>query len=191
MMHALVVLFAATFTNNIALTNFLGMCPFIAVSRDVKTAFGMGLAVTLVMTLTVAANWAIQHYLLVPFGVEHLQFIIFIVVIAAITQVLELAIERFSPDLYASFGVFLALIAVNCAILGVSLFMVLRGYGFLETVGYGIGSGLGWMLAITALAGIREKIEKSDIPAGLKGPGITMISAGIMAMAFIGLTGLI
>jgi Na+-transporting NADH:ubiquinone oxidoreductase subunit E len=190
-MQALVVLFAAVFTNNIALTNFLGMCPFIAVSRDVKTAFGMGLAVTLVMTLTVAANWAIQHYLLEPYGVEHLQFIIFIVVIAAITQVLELAIERFSPDLYASFGVFLALIAVNCAILGVSLFMVLRGYGFLETVGYGIGSGLGWMLAIVALAGIREKIEKSDIPAGLKGPGITMISAGIMAMAFIGLTGLI
>jgi Na+-transporting NADH:ubiquinone oxidoreductase subunit E len=190
-MQALVVLFAAVFTNNIAFTNFLGMCPFIAVSRDVKTAFGMGLAVTLVMTLTVAANWAIQHYLLEPYGVEHLQFIIFIVVIAAITQVLELAIERFSPDLYASFGVFLALIAVNCAILGVSLFMVLRGYGFLETVGYGIGSGLGWMLAIVALAGIREKIEKSDIPAGLKGPGITMISAGIMAMAFIGLTGLI
>jgi Na+-transporting NADH:ubiquinone oxidoreductase subunit E len=190
-MHALVVLFAAVFTNNIALANFLGMCPFIAVSRDVKTAFGMGMAVTLVMTLTSAANWAIQRYLLEPFGVEHLQFIIFIVVIAAIVQVLELAIERFSPDLYASFGVFLALITVNCAILGVSLFMVLRGYGFLETVGYGIGSGLGWTLAITALAGIREKIEKSDIPAGLKGPGITMISAGIMAMAFIGLTGLI
>lgn len=190
-MQAVVVLFSAALTNNIALTNFLGMCPFIAVSRDVKTAFGMGAAVTLVMTLTAAANWAIQHYLLEPFGVEHLQYIIFIVVIAAIVQVLELAIERFSPDLYASFGVFLALITVNCAILGVSLFMVLRGYGFVETLAYGFGSGVGWTLAIVALAGIRQKIEKADIPMGLEGPGITMIATAIMAMAFIGLTGLL
>ena len=189
---AFVILIAAIFTNNILLSNFLGMCSFLVCSRQLATALGLGAAVTFVMTCTTIINYLVYYHVLVPLKVnDHLYFIVFIAVIAAFVQFLEMFIERFSQPLYYALGIFLPLITVNCAILGVSLFMVLRGYGFLETVGYGIGSGLGWMLAIVALAGIREKIEKSDIPAGLKGPGITMISAGIMAMAFIGLTGLI
>lgn len=190
-MDVLKITFAAAFTGNIALTYFLGMCPFIAMSKGRETAIGMGAAVTVVMTLTCSLNWIVQNLVLAPTGTVHLQFLAFILTIAITVQILELFIDRVSPALYAAMGIFLPLITVNCAILGASLFMVLREYTFLQAVGYGFGSGAGWAMALLAMSGIRERIEKSDLPPGLEGPGITMISAGIMAMAFTGLAGVL
>jgi Na+-transporting NADH:ubiquinone oxidoreductase subunit E len=188
---ALGILFAAVFTNNILLTNYLGMCSFLGASRELKTARGLGVAVVFVMAVTSLLNWAVYHWLLVPFDLTHLRFIAFIVVIAAFVQIVEMVIERTSQALYAALGIFLPLITVNCAILGVSLFMVIRQYGPLESFAYGLGSGAGWMLAILAMAGIREKMTRSRIPAGLEGAGITLIIAGIMALAFMGFNGMI
>jgi len=190
-MNLLMILFASIFVNNLALTYFLGMCPFISVSGDLKTAFGMGMAVTFVITLTAALNWILFHYVLIPFKVEYLQYVIFIIVIAATVQIVELVIERFSPVLYINLGVFLPLITVNCAILGLSLFMVVRDYTFLESVVFGFGGGLGWLIAIMAMAGIRTRLRFSNVPEALKGPGITMIVTGIMALGFMGFAGMV
>ena len=145
---AVVTCFAAVFTNNILLTYFLGMCPFTSVSREVKTATGLGLAVVFVMTCTTALNWLAYHWVLVPLGLEFFRFILFIIIIAAFVQFVEMAIDRMSPGLYENLGIFLPLITVNCAILGASLFMVIRGYSFVVTIGYGLGSGLGWTLSL-------------------------------------------
>jgi Na+-transporting NADH:ubiquinone oxidoreductase subunit E len=189
--HALAVCVAAIFTQNILLAYFLGLCPFIGVSREVKTAFGLGLAVIFVMTTTTLLNWAAYHYVLVPLKLEFFRFILFIIIVAAFVQFVEMAIERFSPFLYHQLGVFLPLITVNCAILGASLFMVIRNYSFIVTFGYGLGSGIGWFLAIMAMAGIRQRLATDRIPRGLQGPGITLIIAGLMALAFIGFTGVL
>ncbi len=186
-----VVLFSAVFTGNILLTTFLGMCPFLAVSREVRAAVGLGLAVVFVITFTTLLNWLVYRYVLVPLELEFLRFILFIIMIATFVQFVEMVLERFSPVLYQNLGIFLPLITVNCAILGASLFMVIREYTFLVTVGYGFGSGVGWMLAITAMAGIRQKMAVARIPKGLQGPGITLIVAGLMALAFIGFTGVL
>ncbi len=188
---ALVVCFAAIFTGNILLTTFLGMCSFLSVSREVKTAVGLGAAVVFVMTCTTILNWAMYWLVLVPLQIEFYRFILFIIVIAAFVQFIEMVIERYSPPLYYSLGIFLPLITVNCAILGAALFMVIRKYTFLETIGYGFGSGAGWMLAIVAMAGIRQKLAVNRIPKGLQGPGITLIIAGLMALGFIGFTGVL
>jgi len=185
------IFFAAAFTSNILLTLYLGMCSFIAVSKKVETAFGLGMAVIFVMTATSAINWIIHTYLLVPFGLEHFKYIVFIIVIAAFVQLVEMIIERTSEALYNALGIFLPLITVNCAILGVSLFMIIRSYTFTQSVAFGAGSGVGWLIAIIAMAGIRQKIEKNRIPKGLEGAGITLIIAGIMSMAFMGFTGMI
>lgn len=185
------ILFASLFTSNIALTYFLGMCPFIAISRDVKTAWGMGCAVTFVMVITAAINWPVYHLLLVPSHIEYLQYLSFIVVIAATVQIVEMVIERFFPVLYLNMGVFLPLITVNCAILGLSLFMVLRSYSFIQGVIYAVGGGTGWTLAVVAMAGLRAKLIFADVPEPLEGPGITMIIAGIMALAFMGFAGIV
>ncbi|MBU0580998.1 MAG: NADH:ubiquinone reductase (Na(+)-transporting) subunit E [Candidatus Margulisbacteria bacterium] len=189
-MDLLTIFISSIFVSNIALTYFLGMCPFIAVSNDIKTAFGMGVAVTNVMTLTATLNWLIFHYFLVPFEIEFMKFIIFIVTIAASVQAVEIIIDRFFPVLYAMMGIFLPLITVNCAILGVSLFMNLREYTLAQTVVYSFSSGIGWMIAIIAMAGIRKKLRFSDVPTGLDGPGITMIIAGIIALGFMGFAGM-
>jgi len=189
--NALVISFAAVTTGNILLTTFLGMCPFLSVSREVKTAFGLGVAVIFVLTCTCVLNWVMYHYVLVPLNIEFYRYILFIIVIAAFVQFAEMAIERYLPPLYYSLGIFLPLITVNCAILGASLFMVIREYTFIETVGYGFGSGLGWMLAIIAMAGIRQKIAAARIPRGLQGPGIALLIAGLMALGFIGFTGVL
>jgi Na+-transporting NADH:ubiquinone oxidoreductase subunit E len=189
--HPIVLFFASIFTSNILLANFLGMCSFISISKDTKSANGLGMAVTLVLTLTTAVNWIVLKYVLIPLGLVYLRFIIFIIVIAAVVQILEMMIERLSETLYIALGIFLPLITVNCAILGVSLFMQIRSYSFIQTVIYGLGSGLGWWLAIMALSAIRTRIEKSPIPGGLKGPGITLITIGLMAMAFIGFSGML
>ena len=186
-----IICFSAIFTNNILLSYFLGMCPFTSCSREVKTALGLGAAVVFVMTLTACLNWAAYKFVLVPLELEFFRFILFIIIIAAFVQFVEMVVERFSPVLYQNLGIFLPLITVNCAILGASLFMVIRNYTFWETLGYGFGSGVGWMLAIIAMAGIRQKLNLSRIPAGLQGPGITLIIAGLMALAFIGFTGVL
>jgi Na+-transporting NADH:ubiquinone oxidoreductase subunit E len=188
---ALVTCFAAVFTNNILLSYFLGMCPFTSVSREVKTAMGLGFAVIFVMTFTAGLNWLAYTYVLIPLKLEFFRFILFIIIIAAFVQLVEMVIDRYSPTLYQALGIFLPLITVNCAILGVSLFMVIREYSLIVSVAYGFGSGVGWLLAILAMAGIRQKMNVSRVPEGLQGPGITLIVAGLMALAFIGFTGVL
>lgn len=189
---AFAVLFAAVFTNNILLTNYLGMCSFLGVSREVKTSAGLGGAVIFVMTATSAINWIVYYKLLIPLQLEYLRFIVFIVVIAAFVQLVEMIIERVSETLYAALGIFLPLITVNCAILGISLFMVIREYSFLQSLGFGLGGGIGWALAILAMAGIRQRLaSRSRIPRGLEGAGITLIIAGTMALAFMGFNGMV
>ncbi len=185
------VFFASIFTGNILLTNYLGMCSFLSVSKELKTSTGLGVAVIFVMATTTPLNWLVYQYLLIPFGLEYLRFIVFIIVIAAFVQLTEMVIERYSEPLYQSLGIFLPLITVNCAILGVSLFMVIREYSFLTSFLFGLGSGIGWFIAIIAMAGIRQKLKNAKIPPGLEGPGITLIIAGFMAMAFMGFSGMI
>jgi len=200
----LTLLVAAIFTNNILLSHYLGMCSFIALSRRIDTAVGMGLAVTFVSTFTTALNWVIYHRVLargalswLPGGLgDHVQLevfalIVFIAVIAAFVQVVEMILERFSPAMHQALGIFLPLITVNCAILGVALFMVIRGYGFLQSLAFGFGSGLGWLLAVLLMAGLRRRLRFSDVPRGLEGVGITLIVTGIMAMAFMAFAGMV
>lgn len=190
----------SVFVGNILLAYFLGMCSFIAVSTNIKTATGLGLAVVFVLTITAPANWLVFRYLLAPgalgwagwpgVDLSFLKFITFIAVIAAMVQIVEMVIDRVSPALYTALGVFLPLIAVNCAILGASLFMVERNYTLAETAVFGFGSGVGWLLAITAMAAIRQKLKYADVPRGLRGYGITMITTGLMAMAFMLFSGI-
>jgi Na+-transporting NADH:ubiquinone oxidoreductase subunit E len=194
---ALLILVAAILTNNILLSNFLGMCSFLACSQQIGTAVGLGTAVTFVMTFTTAINYAIYYGILVEGAplcatdLTYMSFIIFIAVIAAFVQFVEMFVERFSPKLYYALGIFLPLITVNCAILGVALFMVIRGYSFMQTVGFGFGAGVGWALAITLMAGLRKKMGYSDIPHPFQGVAITMIITGVMAMAFMGFAGMV
>jgi len=186
----IVIFLGSALTNNIALNYFLGMCPFLAVSKQLEVAGGMGIAVTVVMTVTAIANWLMNHFILEPFGLEIFQFLVFIIVISATVQVLGLLINRFSPFLREAFGIFLPLIAVNCAILGVSLFMLYRQYSFIEMVFFSLGSGIGWTIAILALGGLRKHLIFSDPPSELGEIGITLLLAGFMAMAFAGFNGI-
>ena len=186
-----VIFFATIFINNIVLTYFLGICPFVAVSKEIPTALGMGTAVVFVMFMTMSINWPLYHLVLIPFNVGYLQFLVFIFVIATFVQIVEIFIDRYSPVLYVNLGVFLPLITVNCAILGVSLFAIIRDYSYLQALAFSLGSGIGWAMAITAMAGIRQKLRFSKVPKGLQGPGITMIIAGIMALAFMGFAGVV
>jgi Na+-transporting NADH:ubiquinone oxidoreductase subunit E len=190
--NPLTLFFAAIFTNNILLTNFLGLCPFLSMSRLKKSALGMGAAVVLVMASTTALNNLVHYKILVPLGLEHFRFIMFIVVIAAFVQLVEMTVERFFPALYFVLGIFLPLITVNCAIFGASLFMVIRRYDFIQSLAYGAGSGIGWMLAIIAISAIREKLQKTaKLPRGLEGPAITLIITGLLALAFLAFSGMI
>jgi len=182
---------ASILTNNILLASFLGMCSFLVCSNRFETALGLGTAVTFVLVCTTALNYVIYHQLLVPSGLEFLSFIIFIAVIAAFVQFVEMFVERFSPTLYYALGIFLPLITVNCAILGASLFMVLRKYNFVQSVSFGFGAGIGWALAITLMAGLRQKMGYSNVPVPLRGTGIVMLVTGVMAMAFMGFAGMI
>jgi Na+-transporting NADH:ubiquinone oxidoreductase subunit E len=188
---AIVILVAAILTNNILLTNFLGMCSFIACSGQIRTAMGLGTAVTFVLTMTTMINYCIYRFVLVPGGLEHLQFIVFISVIAAFVQLVEMIVERFSPKLYFALGIFLPLITVNCAILGASLFMVIRGYSFLQSVGFGFGAGVGWAVAIILMAGLRQKMRYSNVPEPFRGVPIAMIVTCVLAMAFMGFAGMV
>ena len=200
MEHYLSLMLRAVFVENLALAFFLGMCTFLAISKKIQPAIGLGIAVMVVQTITVPANNLIYQWLLkdgalawagLPdVDLSFLGLISYIGVIAAIVQILEMALDRFFPALYNALGVFLPLITVNCAILGGSLFMVERDYNFAESVVYGAGSGLGWALAITALAGVREKLKYSDVPDGLQGLGITFIAVGLMSMGFMAFSGI-
>lgn len=195
-MEAINIAIKAIFIDNMIFAYFLGMCSFLAVSKKVKTAFGLGMAVIFVLTITVPINWLIQEYVLkegaltwlgadfATIDLTFLQFIIFIAVIAAMVQLVEMVIEKFSPSLYGSLGIFLPLIAVNCSILGSSLFMVQRDYTIVQATAFGFGSGTGFFLAIVALSAIREKLKYSHVPNGLKGLGITMLITGLMGLAF-------
>jgi Na+-transporting NADH:ubiquinone oxidoreductase subunit E len=168
------------------------MCSFLAVSKDLKSSVGLGGAVIFVTTFTAPLNWLVYYKLLVPFNLEYLQYIAFIIVVAAFVQIIEMIIERVSTILYLTLGIFLPLITVNCAILGASLFLVIREYSLIQSVAYGLGSGTGWALAIAALAGIRQKMEKrSKVIPELEGAGIALIITGIIAMAFIGFSGIV
>ena len=198
--HYLTIIIKAIFIENLALGFFLGMCTFLAVSKKVSTSLGLGVAVIVVQTITVPVNNLIYHFLLhdvalawagLP-GVDlsFLGLISYIGVIAAMVQILEMALDKYFPPLYNALGIFLPLITVNCAILGGSLFMVERDYTFGESVAYGVGSGIGWALAIVALAGIREKMKYSNVPAGLRGLGITFITVGLMAFGFLAFSGI-
>lgn len=202
-MHYVNIILNAVFIQNLALAFFLGMCTFLAVSKNVKNAFGLGIAVIVIMAITVPMNNLIYTELLKKgalgkwlgsnlsdVNLEFLGLICYIGTIAAMVQILEMTLDRFFPALYNTLGIFLPLITVNCAILGGSLFMVERNYNFLESLSYGFGAGLGWALAIVALAGIREKLKYSDVPHGLRGLGITFITVGLMAMAFMAFGGI-
>ena len=185
----------SAFIENLVLSYFLGMCSFLAVSKTVKTAFGLGLAVIFVLGITMPINWIITNMLLSENGIfgldlTFLRLILFIAVIASMVQLVEMVIEKFSPSLYNSLGIFLPLITVNCAILGGSLFMVSKEYNFSESVAFGLGGGFGWFLAIIAIAAIREKIKYSNIPAPLRGLGIAFIITGLMGLAFMSLLGI-
>ena len=186
------LLFAAIFTNNILLTNFLGLCPFLSISREVKPALGLGAAVVFVMACTSVLNYLAYYYVLSPLGLEHFRYIAFIMVIAAFVQLVEMTVERFFPALYFVLGIFLPLITVNCAILGASLFLIIREYTLLQSLAYGTGGGIGWLLAIIAVGAAREKIQTSaKLPRGMEGPAITLFITGLMALAFMAFSGMI
>ncbi len=196
MEHYISLLIRSIFIENLALSFFLGMCTFLAVSKKVKTSMGLGIAVIVVQTIAVPANNLIYNYVLKDgalvsgLDLSFLSFITFIGVIAALVQILEMALDKYFPALYNALGIFLPLITVNCAIFGGVSFMVQRDYNFVESVVYGVGSGAGWMLAIVAMAGIREKMKYSDVPEGLRGLGITFITAGLMALGFMSFSGI-
>jgi len=201
-MELLSIAIKAIFVENILLAYFLGMCSFLACSKKVDTAIGLGFAVIFVLTITLPTNWAIHHFLLAPgalkwvnpsfksLDLSFLNFICFIATIASMVQLVEMILDKFFPKLYHALGIFLPLITVNCAILGGSLFMVERNYGFLQSTVFGFSSGVGWLLAIASMAAIRKKLRYSHLPAGLKGLGITMIVTGLMAMAFMCFSGI-
>lgn len=202
MEHHIEIFLKSVFVENLALAFFLGMCTFLAVSKNVKTAVGLGAAVIAIMVITIPANNLIYQYLLKEGALSwispslsdtdllFLGLISYIGTIAAMVQILEMTLDRYFPPLYNTLGIFLPLITVNCAILGGSLFMVERDYNFLESCTFGLGSGVGWALAIAALAGIREKMKYSDVPEGLKGLGITFMTVGLMALAFMSFGGM-
>ena len=196
MEHYISLYVKAVFIENMALSFFLGMCTFLAVSKKISTAFGLGIAVTFVLGIAVPVNQLIyanvlkENALIEGVDLSFLNFITFIGVIAGLVQILEMVLDKFMPSLYNALGIFLPLIAVNCAIFGGVSFMVQRDYNFPESIVYGFGSGLGWMLAIVALAGLTEKMKYADIPAGLKGLGITFISVGLMALGFMSFSGI-
>ncbi len=190
-MELLLIFLSASIVSNFVLSYFLGICPFIGVSNKLTSAVSMGLATTFVMTITAIVSWLIYHLVLVPNGLEFLQYVAFILVIASLVQFVEMFIKKVSQPLYRALGIFLPLITTNCAILGLALFLVLRDYTFMESVVFGLGAGAGFTLAIAIMAGIREELELADVPKPFRGAPITLVVAGILALAFMGFSGMI
>lgn len=190
-MEYILMIIAAVFVNNIILSQFLGICPFLGVSSKVSTALGMGVAVLFVMTISTLCTWLLQTYILVPFGLEFLQTICFILVIAALVQMLEIMLKKVSPSLYQALGIYLPLITTNCAVLGIAILVIQKDFNLAQGLVYTVSNAIGFTVAILIFAGIREQLEFSNIPKGLKGVPIALLTAGILAMAFMGFTGLV
>lgn len=180
------IVIGAIFVNNVVLSQFLGICPFLGVSSKVETSMGMGMAVTFVMALATVVTWCIQQYILVPFGIEYMQTITFILVIAALVQMVEIVLKKVSPALYQALGIFLPLITTNCAVLGVAIITVQKDFDLLTGVIYAVAAALGFALALILFAGIRERLEVEDTPEAMRGVPIALITAGLLAMAFMG-----
>ena len=180
------IIIGAIFVNNVVLSQFLGICPFLGVSSKVETSMGMGMAVTFVMALATLVTWCIQQYILVPFGIEYMQTITFILVIAALVQMVEIVLKKISPALYQALGIFLPLITTNCAVLGVAIIAVQKDFDLLTSVMYSVSTALGFALALVLFAGIRERLEVEDTPLAMRGVPIALITAGLLAMAFMG-----
>ncbi len=187
----LVLLIGSIFAHNLLLHYFLGVCPFLACSRSLATAAGLGGAVALVTTCTAVLNHLTYHYVLVPLGMEYLAMIVFVAMIAAFVQLLEMLLERLAPRLHSALGIFLPLTTVNCAILGVSLLGMIRDYSLAQSAGLALGGGIGWAMAIILMAGLRRRLESSDVPEPFRGVAISMVLAGVMAMAFLGFAGML
>ena len=185
------IIIGAIFVNNIVLSKFLGICPFLGVSSRVETSIGMGAAVTFVMAITALVVWPLQEYVLQPFGIEYMQTIVFILVIAALVQMVEIILKKVSRTLYQALGIFLPLITTNCAVLGVALLLVQEHYNLLQSVVYSVSVALGFALALILFAGVRERLEMEDVPMAMRGTPIALITAGILAMAFMGFSGLV
>lgn len=190
MKEIFIIIVGSILVKNIVLSQFLGICPFLGVSKQVETSIGMGAAVTFVMAIASIITWMIQRYVLVPLGIEYLQTIAFILVIASLVQFVEMVVQKTSPGLYQALGVFLPLITTNCAVLGVAIINIQKDYNFIETVMNGVANAIGFTLAIVLFAGIRERLEIAEVPAALKGTPIALVVAGLMAVAFLGFTGL-
>ncbi|MFA8342150.1 MAG: electron transport complex subunit RsxA [Rhodothermaceae bacterium] len=190
-MELILIFFSAAIVNNFVLQYFLGICPFVGVSNKISSASSMGMAVTFVMTITAIVTWLIYHMILVPFELEFLQYVSFILVIASLVQLVEMLIKKVSQPLYSALGIFLPLITTNCAIMGLALFIVLKEYSFVQGIVYGIGAGAGFTMAIVIMAGIREELDLADVPRPFRGAAITMIVAGILGLAFMGFSGMI
>lgn len=184
------IVISSIFINNIIFAKFLGCCPFMGVSKKIDASLGMGMAVTFVITIASAITWLVYTFLLVPFKLEYLQTIAFILIIASLVQFVEMAIQKTSPSLYKALGVFLPLITTNCAVLGVAIINIQNGYNFIETVVNGFSVAIGFSLALVLLAGIRERLETADIPKSFKGVPIAFVTAGLLAMAFMGFSGM-
>jgi len=186
------IIIGSVFVNNFVLSRFLGNCPFLGVSSKTETAIGMGMATTFVLTMTAVAAYFIQNYILAPFGLDaFLQIVSFILVIASLVQLVEMAVLKISPPLYNAFGIYLPLITTNCIVLAVALLIPSKSYNLIESIAFGLGAGLGFTLALALMAGIREDLEFADVPEALKGPAIVFITAGLLAMIFLGFTGLV
>ena len=180
------IVIGAIFVNNVVLSQFLGICPFLGVSSKVETSLGMGMAVTFVMALAAIVTWCLQNYILVPFGIEYMQTIVFILVIAALVQMVEIVLKKVSPALYQALGIFLPLITTNCAVLGVAILMVQKDFSLIVGVVYAVATALGFALALVLFAGIRERLDVEDVPQALRGVPIALITASLLAMAFMG-----
>jgi len=191
MVELILILISAIFVNNFVLARFLGICPFLGVSKKVETALGMGMAVTFVMTVAAVVTWFIQYFILIPFGIEYLQTIAFILVIASLVQLVEMVIQKVSPVLYQSLGIFLPLITTNCAVLGLAVLNIQKGYSFVESVIFAIGAALGFTLAMVLFAGLRERIDLCPVPKSFRGTAIALVTAGLLSLAFMGFAGLV
>ncbi len=191
MTELLLIMVSAIFVNNFVLARFLGLCPFMGVSKKVETALGMGMAVTFVMTVATVVTWFIQYFLLNRFGLEYLQTIAFILVIASLVQLVEMVIQKVSPVLYQSLGIFLPLITTNCAVLGLAVLNIQKEYTFLEGIIFAIGAALGFTLALILFAGLRERLDLCPIPASFRGTAIALVTAGLLSLAFMGFAGLV
>ncbi len=190
MMTYLAIIITAIFVNNIVFAQFLGICPFIGVSRKLGSAVGMGGAVTFVMTIATTVTWILQNYLLVPLGLQYMQTIVFILVIAALVQMLELILKKIAPALYLALGVFLPLITTNCAVLGVAILVTQKGFDLMQSVVYAVATAIGFTLALVIFAGIREQLNFTSVPVPFRGVPIALICAGLLAMAFMGFSGM-